>query len=305
MAKLGVTIASGTGSFLLVRRMELAQLRLSETFYSNEVTEPNHNHVRPYFEIILKGAYTDQDKRTTLEHRARSVAFQPIVASHSSHIHPEGLHSLKIEMTLERLECISDSLDHEAIQCLNTTANFARGMLPLLGARLYNEWQSMDAVSSLAIEGIVLEMIAESIRCRSLLQEHSPRRWLKEAEDLLHAEFAQPLTLEYIAQTVGVHPVYLARVFRQQRGRTVGDYVRQLRIEYACSELAASNAPLGEIALAAGFADQSHFSKMFKRHVGLSPATYRNCYSGVSRIGKTQVHPETHGLDQTRQRRST
>src|SRR4051794_13588824 len=44
MAYSGVTIASGTGAFLLVRRQEMARLRLSETLYSNEVMEPNHSH---------------------------------------------------------------------------------------------------------------------------------------------------------------------------------------------------------------------------------------------------------------------
>ena len=64
-----------------------------------------------------------------------------------------------------------------------------------------------------------------------------------------------------------VHPVHLAQTFRKFYRCTIGDYVRSLRIEFACRQLAATKMPLSEIALLAGFADQSHFTRTFrKRH---------------------------------------
>jgi len=215
------------------------------------------------------------------------VAFEPIKEPHSSRIQSEGLHNLRIEMNPEWLEHIKDSLNHPCSHRLDAAASFANGALPCLGVRLYDEWQRMDAVSSLTIEGFVLEMIAETIRCRTVLLKRTPSRWLKEAEHLLHAEFADSLTLEYVARAVGVHPIYLARAFRQQHRCTVGDYIRRLRIEYACKQIADSDAPLADIALAAGFADQSHFSKVVKHIVGLSPSAFRNCCSASARIAKT------------------
>jgi AraC family transcriptional regulator len=287
-----VTLPGGAGSYLKVRRQDIAKLALVEDLYSTAAIDPKHSHKRAYFKIVLKGAITEHEKHRTLEHRALSVGFQPIDEPHSSHIHPEGLHYLKVLMNPEWMERIGDGLDRPHFHCLNSAANFANGTLPWMGMRLYDEWQRMDAVASLTIEGIVLEMIAETIRCRTTLLERKPPRWLKEAEDLLHTEFAETLTLEYIAETVGVHPVYLARVFRQQRHCTIGDYVRRLRIEHACKEIASSDIPLADIALAAGFADQSHFSKVFKRLVGLSPAAFRTHCSASSRIVKIQVNPE-------------
>jgi AraC family transcriptional regulator len=56
---------------------------------------------------------------------------------------------------------------------------------------------------------------------------------------------------------------------------TFAGYVRHVRIEFARRELAASGAPLGDIAAAAGFCDQSHFSRLFKRYTGQTPAEYR------------------------------
>jgi AraC family transcriptional regulator len=74
---------------------------------------------------------------------------------------------------------------------------------------------------------------------------------------------------------VGVHPAHLARVFRQQYGCTLGDYVRRLRVEFACRRMTTGDTPLVEIALAAGFADQSHFTKTFKSLVGITPAEFQ------------------------------
>jgi AraC family transcriptional regulator len=64
-------------------------------------------------------------------------------------------------------------------------------------------------------------------------------------------------------------------VFRQEYGCTLGDYLRNLRIGFASRRLATSSAPLAEIALAAGFADQSHFTKAFRRATGMTPVAWR------------------------------
>ena len=78
-----------------------------------------------------------------------------------------------------------------------------------------------------------------------------------------------------LAQTVGVHPTYLARAFRAQYGLSVGEYGRRLRLAWAAAELARGDTPLAEIAASAGFADQSHFTRVFKTHLGSTPARYR------------------------------
>jgi AraC family transcriptional regulator len=87
--------------------------------------------------------------------------------------------------------------------------------------------------------------------------------------------FPEMLKLTQIAAEVGVHPVYLATAFRQKFGVTIGEFVRKLRIEHACAELMKGDLPLTAIALQAGFVDQSHFSKVFKLYVGMTPHKYR------------------------------
>jgi AraC family transcriptional regulator len=74
---------------------------------------------------------------------------------------------------------------------------------------------------------------------------------------------------------VGVHPVYLASEFRKHFGCTIGEYVRKLRVEFACRRISESDSPLSDIAIAAGFSHQSHFSRTFKAVTGMTPAGYR------------------------------
>jgi AraC family transcriptional regulator len=85
----------------------------------------------------------------------------------------------------------------------------------------------------------------------------------------------EPVRLADLAREVAVHPAHLARAFRQQFGTSVGGYVRRLRLDRAAAELERSDKALAAIALAAGFADQSHFTRSFRRHTGFTPGAYR------------------------------
>src|SRR5690349_18796469 len=101
-----------------------------------------------------------------------------------------------------------------------------------------------------------------------------PPRWVTEARDLLH-DPGRVGSLGELAEAVGVHPVTLARGFRKAYGCSVGAYLRRLRVARAAERLAETDNPLAGIALEAGFADQSHFSNLFRRETGVSPSAFR------------------------------
>jgi AraC family transcriptional regulator len=72
-----------------------------------------------------------------------------------------------------------------------------------------------------------------------------------------------------------VHPIHLARTFRARYGISVGEYGRRVRIEWAAAEIARGESSLAAVATEAGFADQSHFTRLFRRYVGTTPARFR------------------------------
>jgi AraC family transcriptional regulator len=144
-----------------------------------------------------------------------------------------------------------------------------------LAMRLYREHLRNDDVSGLAMEGLALEVLAECARCHACVPERNAPPWLRRVRELLHDRFAENLTHEAIAAAVGIHPVHLARAFRRHCGSTLGDYIRKLRVQFAAHKLVTTDEPLTGIALGAGFSDQSHFNRTFKRQTGMTPATFR------------------------------
>ena len=131
-----------------------------------------------------------------------------------------------------------------------------------------------DSASSLAVQGIALEMLAALARERAVTRGAAPR-WVRHACELLHAHFAEPLSLAAVAERVGAPPVRLARAFREAHGCSVGEYIRRLRVEEARRQLAGGDAPISQIAAAAGFCDQAHLSRVFRKATGLTPLAYR------------------------------
>ncbi len=128
------------------------------------------------------------------------------------------------------------------------------------------------ADSTLQIEALCAELFA-------LMDERQddrpPPPWLSLAREVLHDCAKDELTLGEIARAAGVHPIHFTRAFRQHFGCTPGDYLRRCRLERATHLLRRSALALSEVALACGFADQSHLTHKFTRAFGVAPAEYR------------------------------
>jgi AraC family transcriptional regulator len=144
-----------------------------------------------------------------------------------------------------------------------------------LARRLAGELRATDTAAPLAAEGIALELLA------AVSRERDPRRidrapaWLRTAEELLRARIGDCVRLGELAAELEVPPVQVARAFRARHGVSVGEYGRRLRVEWAAAEIARGDRSLAEIAAEAGFADQSHFTRLFRRYLGTTPGRFR------------------------------
>lgn len=143
-------------------------------------------------------------------------------------------------------------------------------------ARLHGVLRLPDATPA-DTEGLVAELAGTAAQRRErTLDAASP--WLRQARDALRDEpglALQPGGLARLARQIGVHPVHLARSFRAALGRTPGDYARARRLQAAAARLLRSREPLAEVALAAGYFDQAHFTRAFRAAFGLPPARWR------------------------------
>lgn len=245
-------------------------LRLADAVYASKLELPRHSHRHGGFCLVLQGGYTESYGKTSLECRPSSVKFQPAGEEHTDVYGGEAVRCFILELNTDWLARVGASA-----LVGNTPLVHKSGALAGLMTRLRAEFHSADAESPLLIEGLTLELIAETSRGRRRAPEGRPPLWLERAKELIYEQFSEPLTLSLIAKFVGVHPVHLASSFRRHYHSSIGEYLRHRRVEFACQKIFTSNDSLAEIAVAAGFANQSHLSKTFKRVTGMSPAKYR------------------------------
>ena len=254
----------------ILRWRRVGGLVLAEVKYEPGQRVPRHVHAHARFVLVLAGSLTEIRGDETHRYDSSSLLFRAAGEPHSYLVSRAGATCLIVDVE----ECwYARAREHAPV--LTGSAAFRRGFVVHLAHRLHGEFRLRDEVSRLAIESIALGMLAEASRRVVRAAEGPTPAWLQQARAMVEEHFAEPLPLTSVAQRVGVHPVHLARTFRRFYRTTFAGYLRHVRIEFARRELAASSAPLSAIAAAAGFCDQSHFSRLFKQYTGVTPAEYR------------------------------
>lgn len=266
-------LAPGCSYGKVLKSFDTAGFIMTEVAYAARGTLSEHSHENAIFCFVLQGTYIESDNKQEMQCKPLTLTFRPPGELHRDTFHNQEVRVFTIEIPPRWIERLRQDSIH-----LGRSINFQGGLITRLSERLVKEVHRMDTAASLIIEGLTLEIMAETARHATQQIERTIPYWLKQAKDLLHARFAENLTLEQIASEVGVHPIHLASVFRQKYHCTVGEYIRGLRIEYACREIEKGELPLALIALEAGFANQGHFSGTFKRLTGLTPVSYRNSF---------------------------
>lgn len=260
----------------VLRTFDASGFVLTEKLFAARGRLAEHAHENAHFCFVVDGRYTESHERQTLDCAPSTLTFRPAGEAHRNEFHDEPVQVLTIAIPPRWIERV----EQESI-ALPRAVSFHDGLVPRLARRLASEFQQMDSGAGLILEALSLELLVAAARLSARGAERMPPPWLERARELLHARFAERLTLEDIAAHAGVHPVHLATVFRRHFHCTVGDYVRGRRIEYACRELAGSRTPLARLALDAGFANQGHFSTAFRRMTGFTPAAYRKTFGGA------------------------
>ena len=259
------TETSGT----VVRRRDVAGFSLTETVYSEGLALPPHCHAHGYLSFVLSGSYTE------------TYAEQSCVCAEGSlrYLPPGELHQNEYA---SGARCLLVRIDSQILKRLNEHAPVLSkpgevlGLAPCwLANRMVREFRADDDVAPLAMEGVLLEILAESARSIGEGSGLNAPGWLRKVREALEESYLLAPSLAELAAIAGVHPVHLSREFRKHYHSTIGEYIRKRRIEHASHLLANTHTPLAEIALTCGFSDQSHFCAMFKSHTGFTPAKFR------------------------------
>lgn len=250
-------------------RLTFGGLGLVETSYRPGQLIHSHDHDRPMIVLILGGAMTEHVLGRALHCPAGTVLFHPAGEIHSHRFGASRSQCLVLTVEpfwLDRVQVERGLVPESPVsRCDEATTGAAR--------LLHGEFRRGMAASRAAIDGLALTLIATISRIDAPIERRP--RFLNSVLERLRDDVATDVDLTSLAEIAGVSPEHLARTFRQQLGRTVGEYVRQLKVERARHELAHARTPLALLALELGFCDQSHFTRTFRSLVGCTPGEYR------------------------------
>jgi AraC family transcriptional regulator len=252
-----------------VRSGGVAGSYFTETRHPPGYRIPRHAHEMTSLYLVLRGSLTEQFDRENVERKTDELIFTPPDVPHSNVFLGRGGSCLIVEL--------NPAIISRTLECgkLPSSLTSFRGQPAWLAKRLYKEFCCSDAFSPLVVEGLVLEIVGAMCRQTPRRGSMGPQRKISQARERLDASFSESISLCDIARAVDIHPVYLARMFRQTYQCSVGEYLRLRRVGFACCQLSASDRPLSEIASEAGFCDQAHFTRTFHRLTGLTPGQYR------------------------------
>ena len=227
-----------------------------------------HSHENARIVLVLRGQFQEHFGQKTRECSASSLIFRPAGETHRERFLSKRSLCISLDIGLLWMARIRQDL------ALQNPLYFQSPHLIPIYASLIRELQTPDSFSEPVVESLLTEVFGLSARNQFLSEGPYPK-WLKRVRELLISTPSH-LKIRELAIEAGVHPVYLARVFRRYHGCTVGEYVRSIRVQKAQQDLIDSNEPIAEIAIKDGFADQSHFTRSFKSVTGMTPARYRS-----------------------------
>ena len=251
----------------VVRSERTGGVRLSLIAHARPREIEQHEHRLAYFCFLLEGAYRETHDGVTIEYEPFSIAFHPPRYTHSDAIVRPDTTFFAIELEEGWQRLVGNRFDISA-----WSLELQHGEAVWLAAALLKAFIGDRLHDDIDVEETVSEMLG--IALRVVDRERPERAWVARARNIAHARFAERITLDDIADEVGVHPASLARGFRVDHGVTLGDYVSRLRVQHAC-RLMARGQSLASVAHACGFADQSHLTRAFKAIAGMTPGLLR------------------------------
>jgi AraC family transcriptional regulator len=247
-------------------RLTLDNLLITQTSHSGSSRVPRHQHERAYLCIVARGGFQERSEQGSADCDEGVVVWHAAGAAHDDVFGRSETECINIELS-------DDWLVNEFVgtAALPAWATLATPNAYWIARSIVRESRRTDALATLTLEALTCALLAEI--CRR--DPGTAPAWLQVVLERLRDEFLSPPGIQALARQAGVHRSTLARAFQTQCGQTIGDYVRELRILWACGQLRTRpRTPLSDLALQAGFFDQSHFSRTFRRVMRMTPRAW-------------------------------
>lgn len=246
-------------------------LWFSEGTYEPGEAMPEHAHPEACVTLLLRGCIEERAGRRNVTAEPASIGIKPFHLEHADRFGPAGTRTLKLKMGatfVDRLEEFGQSLARWRWVPLGGAVSVMLRMRSRLATT-----DSGDAVDWL--EDHAIELLAALQEDDRLGDHPAAPPWLRAIRREVVGNFRRGVRTRVLAEQAGVHPVYLARSFRRAYGESISECVRRLRVREAARRLHEPGTSGSDIAFGAGFADQSHLSRTFRRETGVSPSDWQ------------------------------
>lgn len=254
--------------------IEVSGYRVLEAAYANGQSLPRHTHPRPALSFVSRGSFREFNRNGTDVCNAGMMHVRPSEHPHSNRFEGVGTRVLIVDLPLEPALA-----DRRMRRLIRRPTLVSDGGVRSLAGKLQWELHHRDIASDLAVEGLVIAMLAQLVRATSsggpTGDGITSASRLERAREFIDAHFARSLPLTELASVAGLHPSSLARSFKRRFEVTPWQYQRRRQIEWVKAELERGDRPISAIAHEAGFADHSHLTRAFRSQEGVPPTSFR------------------------------
>ncbi len=262
-------VQNGTFAGRVNQSRVLRDVTVAETSYSSGARVGMHAHEHPMCCLVLDGGFVEHHGTRSAECNSGSLLFHP---AGQDHAHDFGASTIcfNLQLANSQLRILGD----EGLQLPDAPVIVQSGDILWLAWRARLASRDSDSGSELIFEESVASLLATLARAPRRTERRYPH-WLRSVIERLDCDFADRPTLQVLAEVAGVRSEYVVRTFHRYVGCTPGEYVRKRQVEQARRDLERSESSLSRIAFDCGFADQAHFTRVFRARVGFTPGNYR------------------------------
>jgi AraC family transcriptional regulator len=245
-----------TTPFQIIRKRYAAGSRL-----------PRHAHDQSSLIVTVRGRFTERAAR-----QRRTITPGTVMLRAAGEIHADDFAEQTVCLAVPLSSSFfAANIDQPAPPPVTIVKAGPR--VAALCARLARESASADPMSDITARGIMLELLAEILRGDETTHRRVAQGVALMRERIVIA-FAEPLRIAALAASVGLAPARLSRMFKRQYGCTPTEMLRDERVAQAAALIRQRRFCLKDIAGRCGFYDQSHFSNIFRRVMGMTPRQY-------------------------------
>ena len=254
---------SGAPSFkgLEIELHRFSGARVLRVVHPDQQEIDEHSHDWAYIGLYTAGRYIERYDGGEADMCGPCAVLHPAGRPHADAVHDSGLETLTIEFDPAwlKLHGFSDKLDRSQVWRGGQVGRAVRRLAVVLSSS-----QADERALGRATARFVEEALAQE-------PARTPT-WLVDARQFVEDGW---ISTQDLARRLRLHPAYLTKAYRAATGEGIGETLRRRRVEDASAMLRRSTLPLAEIAVAAGFCDQSHMNRCFSRVLGRTPLHVR------------------------------